>query len=164
MYFYLYTYIYIYSPCWLELWLANSSNWNYGSPATEYLSQLLHPIVESTIAHLSWVWWGVDHKYAHHELYIYISSNKYVSIYIHHPLWQLYPSNIKGFKYVSTVWLKGWNMFPAFGLNTEICSISLLIQSKRGKCGPEKLWIRAFFTHYGICHHGSILKFLQSFD
>ena len=51
----------------------------------------------------------------------------------------LYPSNIKGFKYVSNVWLKGSNMFPAFGLNTEICSISLLIQSKRGKCGTEKL-------------------------
>ena len=36
--------------------------------------------------------------------------------------------------------------FPAFGLNTEIYSASIRIQSTYGKNGTEKLRIRTFFT------------------
>ena len=35
--------------------------------------------------------------------------------------------------------------FPAFGLNTERYEVSLRIQSKCGKYGPENLQIRALF-------------------
>ena len=40
--------------------------------------------------------------------------------------------------------------FPIFRVNTETCSISLRLQSKIGKMGPEKLQIRTLFTHWYV--------------
>ena len=45
--------------------------------------------------------------------------------------------------------------FPAIGLNTEIYSVNLCIQSEAEKCGPEKLRIETLFTQcifYAVTH------------
>ena len=40
--------------------------------------------------------------------------------------------------------------FHAFGLNAERYGVSLHIQTKCGKYGPEKLWIRTLFTQWEV--------------
>ena len=52
--------------------------------------------------------------------------------------------------YVKSVRIRGFSSpyFPALGLNTETYGVSHLIQSRRGKYGPEKLRIRTYLTRY----------------
>ena len=54
--------------------------------------------------------------------------------------------------YSESFWSAFSPHFPAFGLNTERCSVSLRIQSKCGKmrekCEPEYLRVRTLFTQH----------------